>query len=328
MMGARAVHWRLGCRFSAVWVGMGGAGAMPGRGEAALKESAPPSSAQGAGAVRGKLTGTFRVGYKINTNHRPFSLWGRPRGASIGSPNEVRPVMLSLLVIVLLSYFLGSIPGALWSSKALHGVDIRNYGSKNAGATNAFRVVGWPAGVLAMIVDLGKGFLAAGVVASYVRIDPLPELSIFGWETGVVLGLIAGFVAILGHMFPIFARFEGGKGVATAAGILFALTPITMLYTVLVYRSRPLPPPSHFPPSWPFVATPSGRTLTQACWCLVSSSERPSWWPISQTFAGCFRETRTALALSNRRRECWGEGKFDRFFRALSPSRLPAPRPV
>jgi len=235
MMGARAVHWRLGCRFSAVWVGMGGAGAMPGRGEAALKESAPPSSAQGAGAVRGKLTGTFRVGYKINTNHRPFSLWGRPRGASIGSPNEVRPVMLSLLVIVLLSYFLGSIPGALWSSKALHGVDIRNYGSKNAGATNAFRVVGWPAGVLAMIVDLGKGFLAAGVVASYVRIDPLPELSIFGWETGVVLGLIAGFVAILGHMFPIFARFEGGKGVATAAGILFALTPITMLYTVLVF---------------------------------------------------------------------------------------------
>lgn len=143
--------------------------------------------------------------------------------------------MLSFLLIVLISYFLGSIPGALWSSKALHGIDIRNYGSKNAGATNAFRVVGWQAGVLATIVDMGKGFLAAGVVASYVRIDPLPSLSLFGWETATVIGLLAGLSAILGHMFPIFARFEGGKGVNTAAGILFALTPITMLFTIAVF---------------------------------------------------------------------------------------------
>jgi glycerol-3-phosphate acyltransferase PlsY len=143
--------------------------------------------------------------------------------------------MLSLLLIVLISYFLGSIPGALWSSKGLHGIDIRNYGSKNAGATNAFRVVGWQAGFLATIVDMGKGFLAAGVVASYVRIDPLPALNVFGWDTGVVIGLLAGLVAILGHMFPIFARFEGGKGVNTAAGILIALTPWTMLYTMAVF---------------------------------------------------------------------------------------------
>lgn len=143
--------------------------------------------------------------------------------------------MLSLFLIALISYFLGSIPGALWSSKALHGVDIRNYGSKNAGATNAFRVVGWQAGVLATVVDMGKGFLAAGVAAQYVRIDPLPALDAFGWETGVVVGLLAGLVAILGHMFPIFARFEGGKGVNTAAGILIALTPWTMLYTLIVF---------------------------------------------------------------------------------------------
>ncbi|PQJ36095.1 acyl-phosphate glycerol 3-phosphate acyltransferase [Salinibacter sp. 10B] len=143
--------------------------------------------------------------------------------------------MLSLFLIALISYFLGSIPGALWSSKALHGVDIRNYGSKNAGATNAFRVVGWQAGVLATIVDMGKGYLAAGVVASVIRIDPLPALNIFGWDTGVVVGLMAGLVAILGHMFPIFARFEGGKGVNSAAGILIALTPWTMLYTMAVF---------------------------------------------------------------------------------------------
>ncbi len=143
--------------------------------------------------------------------------------------------MLSLLLIVLISYFLGSIPGALWSSKALHGIDIRSYGSKNAGATNAFRVVGWPAGVLATIVDMGKGYVSAGVVASMIRIDPLPTLGIFGWDPAIVIGLIAGLAAIVGHMFPIFARFEGGKGVNTAAGILFALAPVTMLYTIAIF---------------------------------------------------------------------------------------------
>jgi glycerol-3-phosphate acyltransferase PlsY len=143
--------------------------------------------------------------------------------------------MLSLSLILLISYFLGSIPGALWSSKALHGVDIRRYGSHNAGATNAFRVVGWQAGVLATIVDMGKGYLSAGVVASVVRMDPLPALSVFGWETPVIVGLLAGLAAIVGHMFPIFARFEGGKGVNTAAGILLALTPLTTLYTIGVF---------------------------------------------------------------------------------------------
>lgn len=143
--------------------------------------------------------------------------------------------MLSLIVILLASYFLGSIPGALWSSKALHGVDIRNYGSHNCGATNAFRVVGWQAGALATVVDFGKGFLSAGVVASVIRIDPLPALGIFGWNPEVVIGLLAGLFAVLGHMYPIFARFEGGKGVNTAAGMLFALTPITMALTLAVF---------------------------------------------------------------------------------------------
>jgi len=143
--------------------------------------------------------------------------------------------MFTLFLILLISYFLGSIPGALWSSKALHGVDIREYGSHNAGATNAFRVVGWQAGVLATVVDMGKGALSAGVVARYVRIDPLPTLSVFGWETAVLVGLLAGMAAILGHMYPIFARFEGGKGVNTAAGILLALTPLTTLYTMGVF---------------------------------------------------------------------------------------------
>jgi len=144
--------------------------------------------------------------------------------------------MLSLIVVLLLSYFLGSIPGALWSSKALHGVDIRNYGSHNCGATNAFRVVGWQAGALATVVDFGKGFLSAGVVAPLIRIDPIPPgLGVFGWDPPVVLAVLAGITAVVGHMYPIFARFEGGKGVNTAAGMLFALTPLTMAITLAVF---------------------------------------------------------------------------------------------
>jgi glycerol-3-phosphate acyltransferase PlsY len=82
---------------------------------------------------------------------------------------------------------------------------------------------------------MGKGYLSAGVVAEYIRIDPLPAFGLFGWEMESVIGLIAGLMAIVGHMFPIFARFKGGKGVNTAAGILFALTPWTTLYTVIVF---------------------------------------------------------------------------------------------
>ncbi|MFB6099147.1 MAG: glycerol-3-phosphate 1-O-acyltransferase PlsY, partial [Salinibacter sp.] len=146
--------------------------------------------------------------------------------------------MWSLIIILLASYFLGSIPGALWSSQVLHGVDIRNYGSHNCGATNAFRVVGWQAGALATVVDFGKGFVSAGVVAPLVRIDPIPPaLAIFGWDQFVVLGLLAGITAVVGHMYPIFARFEGGKGVNTAAGMLFALTPITMALTLAVFAA-------------------------------------------------------------------------------------------
>ena len=143
--------------------------------------------------------------------------------------------MLSLIVILLVSYFLGSIPGALWSSKTLHGVDIRNYGSHNCGATNAFRVVGWQAGALATVVDFGKGLVSAGPVASLVRIDPLPALGIFGWNPEVVIGLLAGLMAVVGHMYPIFARFNGGKGVNTAAGMLCALAPVTMVITLAVF---------------------------------------------------------------------------------------------
>ncbi|HMB92654.1 MAG TPA: glycerol-3-phosphate 1-O-acyltransferase PlsY [Rhodothermales bacterium] len=141
--------------------------------------------------------------------------------------------MLSLLVILILSYLAGSIPGSVWVGKVLYGIDLREHGSGNAGATNAFRVMGWKAGILATVVDLGKGLLAAGVIAT-IRLDNLPS-GFEVWHIETMVRLLAGVAAIVGHMFPVWARFKGGKGVNTAAGVLFALTPITMFITLGVF---------------------------------------------------------------------------------------------
>ena len=142
--------------------------------------------------------------------------------------------MISLAVIVLLSYVVGSIPGSLWVGKLMHGVDVREHGSGNAGATNVFRVLGWKAGVLATLVDVGKGFLAAGMIAEYVRIDGLPQNLPF-WRIETVTQLVAGMAAIGGHMFPVFAGFRGGKGMNTAMGILLAITPVSISVSVAVF---------------------------------------------------------------------------------------------
>ncbi len=149
--------------------------------------------------------------------------------------------MASIAVILLLSYLAGSIPGSVWMGQLLYGVDVRKHGSLNAGATNVFRVLGWKAGVLSTIVDLGKGLLAAGVIAS-IRIDELPSGFAF-WQVESVVRLLAGIAAIVGHMLPVWARFRGGKGVNTAAGVLFALTPKTMwivigVFALVLFSSR------------------------------------------------------------------------------------------
>jgi len=141
--------------------------------------------------------------------------------------------MISIILILILSYLAGSIPGSIWIGQFLYGVDVRRHGSRNAGATNVFRVLGWKAGVLSTTVDVGKGLLAAGVIAT-IRIDGLPVEPAF-LQVESVICLLAGISAIVGHMFPIWARFQGGKGVNTAAGILFAITPKTMWIVIGVF---------------------------------------------------------------------------------------------
>jgi glycerol-3-phosphate acyltransferase PlsY len=144
--------------------------------------------------------------------------------------------MATVLVILLLSYLVGSIPGSVWTGQLMHGVDVREHGSGNAGATNVFRVLGWKAGVAASVIDLGKGLVAAGVVATQVRLGAgLPHWGLTTWEAGTVMCLAAGLAAIVGHMYPVWARFRGGKGVNTTAGVLLALTPGTTLIALGVF---------------------------------------------------------------------------------------------
>jgi glycerol-3-phosphate acyltransferase PlsY len=150
--------------------------------------------------------------------------------------------VLSITLIILLSYLVGSVPGSLLIGKYLYGVDPREHGSGNAGATNTMRVLGMKAGIMATVVDLGKGLFAAGVIAT-IRIDVIPVTGLGFWDTMSVMRLIAGVAAVAGHMYPVLAGFRGGKGVNTSAGVLLAITPVTMLFTfgvffIVLYLSR------------------------------------------------------------------------------------------
>ncbi len=136
--------------------------------------------------------------------------------------------MLSLLVIIVLSYLVGSIPTAIIVSKSFYGFDIRTRGSKNAGGTNVFRVLGWKPGLIVMLIDVAKGIFATLVISKIV-IDPIP-ISVL-----VLVQLIAGMAAITGHIWTIFANFKGGKGVGTAAGVFIALYPIAILICFAIW---------------------------------------------------------------------------------------------
>lgn len=124
---------------------------------------------------------------------------------------------LSLLAFVL-AYLIGSIPSAVWAGKLFHGIDVREHGSGNAGATNTVRVLGWKTGIPVLIFDIFKGWLATSLPRF---LDAAPD----GSEQMMVLQIVCGMAAILGHVFPLFAGFRGGKGVATTFGVLLALQP-------------------------------------------------------------------------------------------------------
>lgn len=125
--------------------------------------------------------------------------------------------MLILIPAIIFSYLLGSIPVGYILSRALKGIDIRRYGSKNFGATNVFRVVGPAAGLAVLVLDILKGIIPVFVFADAV-LNNLPELD------HILLRIILGCLAVCGHNWTIFFKFKGGKGVATTIGALLGLS--------------------------------------------------------------------------------------------------------
>ena len=140
--------------------------------------------------------------------------------------------MLTLLAILAVSYIIGSIPTSLVAGKMLKGIDIRNFGSGNAGGTNAFRVLGWKPGLVVTLIDIVKGVVAAVSVVAFFRHHPIGA---FPDMNEVALRLLAGMFAVIGHVFTLFAGFKGGKGVSTAAGMLIGIAPVSMLMVVGIF---------------------------------------------------------------------------------------------
>ncbi len=129
--------------------------------------------------------------------------------------------------LLLIAYLLGSIPTSVWIGKAFYNIDVREFGSGNAGATNTFRVLGRSAGIPVLIIDILKGTMAVALA----------------WFSGfenqsdefINLQLALGVAALLGHIFPVFAGFRGGKGVATMLGIVICIVPFSCSLALLVF---------------------------------------------------------------------------------------------
>ncbi len=135
--------------------------------------------------------------------------------------------MLSILLSALVGYILGSIPTGVWAGQIFRHIDIRKLGSKSTGATNVFRVLGARIAIGVLLIDIAKGFFAAWLGSHLNLGDTL--------LTGNQLALIGGILAIVGHLFPLFARFRGGKGVATGAGIILFLAPLELLFALIIF---------------------------------------------------------------------------------------------
>ena len=135
---------------------------------------------------------------------------------------------LNNVIAVLLAYFIGSIPSAIWISKWFFGVDVRDYGSNNAGATNTFRVIGRVAGFTVLFFDILKGWISVKILTLLILYEiHSPEF--------INMQLVVGITAVVGHVFPIYEKFQGGKGVATLMGIILAINFSAAIGCVVIF---------------------------------------------------------------------------------------------
>ncbi|MBX2990485.1 MAG: glycerol-3-phosphate 1-O-acyltransferase PlsY [Bacteroidetes bacterium] len=141
--------------------------------------------------------------------------------------------MIPITIIAILSYLVGSIPTAIIVAKSRKGIDIRQHGSGNAGGTNVIRVLGWKTGVFVIVCDMAKGLFATMVVSRLLFV--LPFASNPPFDDFTVVQIIAGCVAMLGHIWTLFAGFKGGKGIATAGGMLIGVAPVEVAVSLGVF---------------------------------------------------------------------------------------------
>ncbi|MBI4646139.1 MAG: glycerol-3-phosphate 1-O-acyltransferase PlsY [Bacteroidia bacterium] len=131
-------------------------------------------------------------------------------------------------LLIVFAYLLGAIPSSVWIGKIFFGLDLREHGSKNAGASNTFRVFGYKAGVPVLLFDIFKGWAA-------VKLAVFNPFILHNSNFYINYEIILGATAVLGHIFPVYIRFKGGKGVATFLGILIALLPYPTFISLIVF---------------------------------------------------------------------------------------------
>ncbi len=138
-------------------------------------------------------------------------------------------ITAEIILLVLLAYLTGAFPSAVWVGKTFYKIDVREYGSGNAGATNTFRVLGKGAGIPVLFMDILKGCLAVNYTLLISNSSELsPELF---FENQLAFGI----AAVIGHLFPVYTGFRGGKGIATMLGLLIGLNPLAALFSFLVF---------------------------------------------------------------------------------------------
>ncbi|MBT3612493.1 MAG: glycerol-3-phosphate 1-O-acyltransferase PlsY [Flavobacteriales bacterium] len=133
-----------------------------------------------------------------------------------------------ILLFILFAYLTGAFPSAVWVGKVFYKIDVREFGSGNAGATNTFRVLGKKAGVPVLIMDIFKGWICVNYILFLTNI-PQSADAVFEIQ------LAFGIAAVIGHLFPIYTGFRGGKGIATLLGLLIGLHAVAALYSILVF---------------------------------------------------------------------------------------------
>ena len=135
---------------------------------------------------------------------------------------------LKILLAIISAYLIGSIPTSVWIGRIFFGIDIRTKGSRNAGATNTIRVLGTKTGIPVLIIDILKGWFAVYMIR-FFDFDTLTNLQIS------YLSISMAIAAVIGHIFPIYVGFKGGKGVATLLGVGIALYPVAIFITIGVF---------------------------------------------------------------------------------------------